>query len=167
MSAVPRDRIELSTHGFSVVSPKKRHVGTFDELVDRSAGPTSCHPWVGAIDKDGYGLFGKKYRLAHRIACEQDHGPPPFEGAEEAHSCDNPPCCNGAHLSWKTHAENVAEQFQRGNHRNCQLTAARLALGLTTAGAEKASRRARRLGARLAAGSITLRQLRASMGGAR
>ena len=139
----------------------------FWKQVDRSGGPDTCWPWTGRTDRDGYGVFGKK-GSAHRTACELAHGAP-FPRAEAAHSCDNPPCCNGAHLSWKTHAQNVAEQFERGNHYNVRrrfvdYRAARIALGLTPAEADAAGERARRLGRRIARGEISFRRAREIIG---
>jgi hypothetical protein len=86
--------------------------------VDRSGGPDACHPWTGPLDDDGYGRLGNK--KAHRVACELAHGPAPSPKHEAMHSCDFPPCCNGRHLSWGTHAQNVADQIARGRHRNCR-----------------------------------------------
>jgi hypothetical protein len=33
------------------------------------------------------------------------------------HRCDNPPCCNGAHIRWGRPAENVNDTMTRGRHR--------------------------------------------------
>jgi hypothetical protein len=36
------------------------------------------------------------------------------------HSCDNPPCCNPAHLLSGTTLENNRDTFERGRHRGGQ-----------------------------------------------
>lgn len=36
------------------------------------------------------------------------------------HSCDNPPCCNPAHLLVGTAAQNAQDMAERGRHRNQQ-----------------------------------------------
>lgn len=87
--------------------------------IDTSGGPDACHPWMGRLDRDGYGVHGRGTRV-NRTICEAAHGPPPFKGAEAAHSCDNRPCSNPGHLAWETHAQNVRDQIDRGRHRNCQ-----------------------------------------------
>jgi hypothetical protein len=55
---------------------------------------------------------GGKLLLAHRVAYAQSHGPIP-PGLEVRHTCDNPPCCNPAHLLLGTHAENMADMAHR------------------------------------------------------
>lgn len=94
-----------------------------DPRIDRSGGPDSCHTWTGRLDRDGYAVVniaGKGTVRVCRLACEAKHGPPPFKGAEAAHSCDVNGCCNGEHLSWATRKQNVADQLARGHHRNCK-----------------------------------------------
>ncbi len=73
-----------------------------------------CWIWNGCRDKDGYGVFsanGVPYR-AHRIAWMLVNGSVP-DGLILRHSCDNPSCCNPAHLSIGTHADNVADKLSR------------------------------------------------------
>ena len=64
-------------------------------------GPGECWTWTGSIAPDGYGRFRSAHRGpmvgAHRAAWEFASGPIP-EGAWVLHRCDNPPCCNPAHL---------------------------------------------------------------------
>jgi hypothetical protein len=50
---------------------------------------------------------------AHRAAWLVTHGEIP-EGQEVCHRCDNPPCCNPAHLFLGSHAENVQDSFSKG-----------------------------------------------------
>ena len=109
------------THG-DPATLKRRHGWTPAEIlidrVDRSSTPDQCWPWTGPTLRDGYGQFnvgGTSYR-AHRVAWELTNGPIP-DGLEVLHACDNPPCCNPAHLSVGTHAENVADAKRKGKYR--------------------------------------------------
>lgn len=93
-------------------SPEER----FWAKVDKSAGPEGCWPWTGRRYPKGYGSvwFAGGERGTHVVACELAHGPPPFEGAQALHSCDNRPCCNTAHLRWGSHVENMRDMVERG-----------------------------------------------------
>lgn len=81
------------------------------------AGPTDgCIPWPHTLTKNGYPYVNRSY--AHRAACVLAHGEPPDPTLEAAHSCRNPPCVNPRHLSWKTHAGNMADIVTHGTaHR--------------------------------------------------
>ena len=70
-------------------------------------GPDDCWPWLGRLDKDGYGLFGQHHK-AHRAAYEDQVGPIPA-GMSVLHSCDYRACCNGAHLFTGTQQDNLAD----------------------------------------------------------
>jgi len=88
--------------------------------VDKSK-PNSCWPWTGAKTKQGYGCIGKGGKhggtvLAHRAAFEDAKGPVP-EGLHVLHTCDNPPCCNPAHLWAGNNADNVADCITKGRKR--------------------------------------------------
>ena len=90
----------------------------FWSKVDQTAGPTGCWPWVAYRAAAGYGRFRIGHRscapaIAHRVACAIAHGEP-RPGQVAKHSCDNKPCCNPAHLSWGTQAQNIAEAVERG-----------------------------------------------------
>jgi hypothetical protein len=70
--------------------------------------PDDCWEWQASRTKKGYGSFGitsRKVVGAHRIAWELTNGSIP-EGLEVLHSCDNPPCCNPAHLFLGTKKDN-------------------------------------------------------------
>jgi len=58
-----------------------------------------CLEWTGYTNVSGYGVtwFGGRKTLAHRVAWILANGPIP-EGMYVCHTCDNPPCCNVAHL---------------------------------------------------------------------
>lgn len=96
----------------------------FWNKVDRSGGPDACWPWTGnnaGPQRGRYGIFdrrrdGKRLaRRSHRVAYELTVGPIP-DGLMLRHSCDNPPCCNPAHLIPGTAAENSADMVSRGRH---------------------------------------------------
>lgn len=78
-------------------------------------GPGECWPWRGGLFTNGYGQFrlGKRKIKAHRAAYELTHGPIP-NGLIGRHTCDNPPCCNPAHVATGTHADNSRDRVERG-----------------------------------------------------
>jgi hypothetical protein len=90
----------------------------FWKYVDRR-GPGECWPWTGAT-RSGYGCLtvkvdGKpKSRRAARMAWALANGRPLGPGMMALHRCDNPPCCNPAHLYEGTAADNMADKVARG-----------------------------------------------------
>lgn len=92
----------------------------FWEKVDRTGGPDSCWPWTGAAPKHrgGYGLFqsNQKPKGSHRVAWEFANGPIP-PGMQVLHRCDNPPCCNPAHLWIGTPQDNMSDKMNKGRGR--------------------------------------------------
>ncbi|WP_083195220.1 HNH endonuclease signature motif containing protein [Pararhodobacter sp. CCB-MM2] len=73
-----------------------------------------CWPWTGSTAK-GYGQLwvGKTNVRAHRLAYEIANGPVPVD-LMVRHKCDNPLCCNPAHLEVGTHEENMRDKAVRG-----------------------------------------------------
>lgn len=82
---------------------------------------TSCWLWLGATNKDGYGVFRigsavdgtRRTILAHRWAYEQVNGPLP-DGVVLLHDCDTPPCIR--HTKPGTQLENIADMVAKGRH---------------------------------------------------
>jgi hypothetical protein len=75
-----------------------------------------CWEWLGALDKDGYGVTTvpkRKYMRAHRAAWMLQSGSEPPSNAFILHSCDNPRCVNTAHLSLGNHTENWLQRNAR------------------------------------------------------
>jgi len=87
----------------------------FWSRVDRSAGPHGCWPWLRHRTATGYGRvsFRGRLSLTHRLAYALTYGDIPDE-MRVLHQCDNPPCCNPAHLFLGTQAANVADMLAKG-----------------------------------------------------
>lgn len=89
----------------------------FWKKVDRSGGPNACWPWLGTTNQQGYGICPTPgpggSRLAHRVAYEMTNGFLPA-GQCALHRCDNPPCCNPAHLWSGTRPDNSADMARKG-----------------------------------------------------
>ena len=88
------------------------HAG-FWRLVDRSGGPLACWRWLGSTPRYGRVKVARKSRQASRVAWEITNGPIP-PGLHALHRCDNPPCCNPAHLFLGTHRDNMQDRNAKG-----------------------------------------------------
>lgn len=79
--------------------------------VDSSGGQDSCWPWLLGVDKDGYGKvkIAGTDRRAHAVAVELTDNIT-MRGKLALHRCDNPGCCNPAHLFVGTHADNMHDK---------------------------------------------------------
>jgi hypothetical protein len=79
-------------------------------------GPNGCWEWTGPRAGKGYGRVhvGRTW-AAHRYAWFLTNGPIP-EGLFVCHHCDNPPCCNPAHLFVGTATDNVRDCVRKGRH---------------------------------------------------
>ena len=108
----------------AVMTP--RRIERFWARVDQAGGPNACWPWCGSPGSQGYGLLqgATNYRgfsfLAHRIAFALYNQRDPLIGLLVRHSCDNPPCCNPAHLIEGTQKDNYDDAVERGRmpHRD-------------------------------------------------
>ena len=95
-------------------------VRRFWPKVDRSGGPDACWPWTAkAKHPYGYGRMtsGRGTNLkAHQIAFALAYGP--IGKAWIRHACDNPICCNPAHLIAGTAKDNTQDAIKRGRLKN-------------------------------------------------
>lgn len=120
--------IHWSCGNRSCCNPKHLYIaGGIDEMIERfwsyvqKGADDECWEWQAALHH-GYGLFwdNRVGRMigAHRLAWEFTNGPIPesdeYHGLEVMHKCDNPPCCNPAHLQIGTHYENMRDMNDKG-----------------------------------------------------
>lgn len=90
----------------------------------------ACWPWTAARNEKGYGVTGipgRRTSKAHRVAYAVHHGDP--GNLCVLHRCDNPPCCNPAHLFLGTRADNNRDMIGKGRGRMGQHTAPVLECG--------------------------------------
>jgi len=82
--------------------------------VDKS-NTDGCWPWQLAVGECGYGNVNINgwYTRAHRVAYAFANGGIP-PGKVVRHTCDNPPCCNPAHLFTGTQATNMQDAVSKG-----------------------------------------------------
>lgn len=94
--------------------PSVPDADAFWALVGQEA-PEACWEWDGRRNEKGYGTlsFAGRFARAHRVAWELTYGPIP-DGMVICHRCDNPPCCNPAHLFLGTQLENIADREAKG-----------------------------------------------------
>jgi hypothetical protein len=79
---------------------------------------SACWTWTAALQQpDGYGLVwvDGKMKRAHRVAFELERGKIPA-GKVVCHHCDNPPCCNPAHLFLGTKQRNMSDARLKRRH---------------------------------------------------
>jgi hypothetical protein len=84
---------------------------------------TGCWEWEGAHTPWGCGTISVRpgvWARVPRLAYEMLVGPIP-PGHFVCHHCDNPPCCNPAHLFTGTCKDNVADCIQKGRFHTGRL----------------------------------------------
>lgn len=100
---------------------KPAHLTSWQWMVERfwrgvdKQGPDECWPWTRACVTDGYGTIslvkGTPY-ATHRLSYSINKGLIP-RGMQVLHSCDNPPCCNPAHLFLGTNTDNQKDRTRK------------------------------------------------------
>lgn len=96
-----------------MATPKQKD---FWDRVDKK-GPDECWPWLGSLHPNGghgschYAKYKERY--AHRLAWFLTYGEI-LNGLKVLHHCDNPPCCNPAHLWLGTILDNLEDMRNKG-----------------------------------------------------
>ncbi|WP_226623135.1 HNH endonuclease [Brucella anthropi] len=85
-------------------------------------GPDECWPWTGYVSAKGYGRLrvGGRTTHAHRLAFSLTHKRTLGVKEVVCHHCDNPPCCNPAHLFVGSVADNNRDKAQKGRARTAR-----------------------------------------------
>lgn len=91
--------------------------------IDMTGGEDACWPWTrstGGGNGKGkprpyFQVDGTKY-IAYRIVYELVHGVTLPSDVFIRHKCDNPICCNPAHMETGTHQENMQDMVNRDRH---------------------------------------------------
>lgn len=85
--------------------------------------PSGCWEIQGFRHKEGYGhmSYRNKGVRAHKLMYMLAVGPIP-DGICVLHRCDNPPCCNPAHLWLGTRGDNIRDAAKKGRHQEQQKT---------------------------------------------
>lgn len=87
--------------------------------IDKRRGPDACWEWLRARTSAGYGtvkVAPRRQVYVHRIIASVMVGRWLNSSEIVRHSCDNPPCCNPAHLMVGTQSENIKDCVERGRH---------------------------------------------------
>lgn len=93
--------------------------------VDKGAGDNNaCWLWTAKRNALGYGQFSDRDLptvMANRLAWLFVCGPIP-DGLNVLHRCDNPPCCNPAHLFLGTPGDNARDRDAKRRGANSRKT---------------------------------------------
>lgn len=115
-----------------------------------------CWWWNGAMDERGVGQFWIQNRVirAPQLAWSLANGQPFPSELKACHHCDNPPCCNPAHIWPDTHQANMDDMHEKGRHPH----------GVTHGGAKITEQDVRDIRAACAAGIQTQEEIGAPYG---
>jgi hypothetical protein len=83
-------------------------------------GADDCWPWTAYRKPSGYGQFTVRkgvFMTASRVALALTVGRPLGLGELACHHCDNPPCCNPAHLFAGDVVANAQDSIDKGRFR--------------------------------------------------
>ncbi len=81
-------------------------------------GPSECWNWTASTMSQGYGCFQhhRTRRASSRWAWIFIHGEIADRCMYVCHRCDNPSCCNPAHLFLGTQGDNLRDAYAKGRH---------------------------------------------------
>lgn len=119
------DGSEFGRNGPDSLTPEQRerwrqkmsaaHGSPEYRLLSRLRREGDCFVYAGSRTECGYGQIGYQGRVVktHRLAYALLVGAVP-DGAHVLHRCDNPPCCNPAHLFLGDNVINIQDRAQKG-----------------------------------------------------
>lgn len=87
-----------------------------------------CWLWTGNINHNGYGRvhFKGKSEFVHRLMYELATGEDISDKVVRHFICDNPPCCNPAHLRSGTMADNSQDMVNHKRHAHGETSYAKI-----------------------------------------
>ncbi|QII84233.1 hypothetical protein G3T20_05675 [Bordetella hinzii] len=88
---------------------------------------TPCWVWLGPRNSAGYGQISRRFKrgprkgkvgnfLVHRVAVQELGGRRLTSRSVVMHLCNNPLCCNPAHLKGGTQRQNMKQCVADGRH---------------------------------------------------
>jgi hypothetical protein len=95
--------------------------GRINESIPEYKHLSQCWSWVGAKNRYGYGVFGVDGKIigAHRFSFWLHN--PSFDINDTKlcvlHKCDNPECCEHAHLFLGSMGDNMRDKEEKGRGR--------------------------------------------------
>ena len=103
-----------------MINIKQKDIDRFWAKVDKEKSAifyngTRCWEWTASCSSKGYGQIGLNSKMlrTNRVAYEITFEEIP-EGLWVLHHCDNPPCCNPAHLFLGTNYDNQSDKMRKG-----------------------------------------------------
>lgn len=107
---------------------KKRQTGLRERLYRSIQKTDYCWLWTGSINHNGYGrlAIGGKSFLAHRLVYQLETGEDISGKVVRHFVCDNPPCCNPAHLKSGSMYDNAQDMVNRSRHAHGETSYAKL-----------------------------------------
>jgi len=92
-------------------------LGNFQDFLKHAEFQDGCLVWQRAKSSAGYGQFwdGEKVQYVHRAVANLFYEKPDDKDMV-LHSCDNPSCCNPAHLRWGDSRDNTQDMLSRNRH---------------------------------------------------
>lgn len=83
---------------------------------------TGCWLWTRGVAKDsGRGILGRSRKFAHKVAYELTVGPIPG-GMYLKHRCEQPTCCNPAHIYTASRVELIKQTWATGKMKRAPKT---------------------------------------------